>query len=123
MEEATYHGTVTITASPCCRTSWDVWVLDSERGDVGECQCGATFLGFEYTEWVKQFELLPVEGAPSLRFDFYLVGHGYQVDMQADGHHLTTVCRDFGDDYDPKKLQQELYAALIKTIEDWAKSK
>ena len=50
---------------------------------------------------------------PSMRFDLYLVEHGYQLDIYGGDSGPVSVCRDFGD-YLPASL---VATAVMKAIQ------
>lgn len=59
---------------------------------------------------------------PDVRFDFGLVGYGYQVDVYVDGQPLYVACRDFSGSHGIKKMSKDLAkqgkAAVLKAMEE-----
>ena len=56
---------------------------------------------------------------PDVRLEFYLVPHGYQVDIFRRGTRVSSVCRDYGGDAESRKvhidaLLEELTQALTR---------
>lgn len=52
-----------------------------------------------------------------------LVTYGYQLDIQCERHKIhTTVCRDFGGDYQIKHLEEVIHNNLIKFFKDLEKN-
>lgn len=51
-------------------------------------------------------------GTPDVRFDFGLVGYGYQVDTYIRGEAVSVQCRDFGGSHSVKALSKELETKL-----------
>lgn len=58
---------------------------------------------------------------PDLEYHFYLVGHGYQVDVLADGKEIGGGCRDFDGDHKVEVIVEKLHKAISKAIDDWRK--
>lgn len=55
---------------------------------------------------------------PCLRFDLYFVGHGYQVDVFANGKDTDVGgCQDFGGTYAVSYVKSEFYKAILAAID------
>lgn len=57
---------------------------------------------------------------PDLEFRFYLVNHGYQCDVRAEGKLIAEVCRDFIFDHPIAESREALYQMLVDTVKRWA---
>lgn len=56
---------------------------------------------------------------PDVKFEFYLVPHGYQVDVFRDGKRIASLCRDYGGGTESRDshiiaLLEELKEALTR---------
>lgn len=55
--------------------------------------------------------------APSIRFDLFLVEHGYQLDIYAGGSGSVSVCRDFGDNLPAPLVATAVMKAIQAALE------
>ena len=51
-----------------------------------------------------------------IKFEFYLVKHGFQIDYVLDGKILESHCRDYGDNYPIKDQEQFLFDEFRKMM-------
>lgn len=56
---------------------------------------------------------------PDVRFNFYLVEYGYQLDVFRGERLLGSECRDFSDDYKLDDLVVSLVGAVLANVERW----
>jgi len=59
---------------------------------------------------------VPARGVPDLRFDFYFVGHGDQIDAFVSGVEVSSVCRDFGGSHRVHDITNRFYKAVVAAI-------
>jgi len=64
----------------------------------------------------KQKQSAPI---PDLTAKVYLVPHGYQIDFTNDkGRSVGSSCRDFGGNYEVKKMRNTVIAGMAYVMED-----
>jgi hypothetical protein len=56
---------------------------------------------------------------PKIRFDFFLVGHGYEMQVFIDGKPNGFECRDFSGNHRIKTLVGSLFRAIDKAVGEW----
>lgn len=63
---------------------------------------------------------------PDVTAKVYLVGHGYQIDVEVkDGSSFLkwSSCHDFGDDYQIKRLKLEVANAMLEMMKELERNK
>lgn len=87
-------------------------------------KCGATAWietnsDVQITKEIKE----SVYSTPSISVNWFFVPYGYQIDIYQDGKLAYSECRDFGGNYLPKKLKQEIMARTLKLMDEFRGNK